>query len=183
MKAKDVALVALFVSISVVLRFSPLKYPTPWGMKIDLVAVPILVAYFLFGFRTAFLCLTLVGLTIVVSSPDSWIGASAKFLATLPMFLFLEILVVLRGNREILRDPRYATLGLMIGVLFRGILMIPLNYYVFLPIWLTKTTEEIMKFLPWWGIFIPNVIQGAIDVVLSYLLVFKTKAFRLVVED
>jgi len=182
MTAKEIALVGIFGALSVALQLSPLKYPTPWGMKIDLVAVPILMAFFLFGFRIALLVNLLIALVIVMVSPDSLIGASAKFTATLPMYLLPAIFVYIRKDRNVTQNPGIMLIALVLGILVRGIVMIPLNYYVFLPIWLAATPEKIMSFLPWWAIFLPNAIQGSIDVILPWLLIFRTKAFNAFIQ-
>jgi riboflavin transporter FmnP len=52
-KSFEIAIVAMFVALIAVLQVSPLYIPTSWGMRIDLVAVPVLIAYFLFGLRTS----------------------------------------------------------------------------------------------------------------------------------
>ena len=85
--AYDLVVVALLASLAGVFQVlnGVLGIPTGWGMTIDLVAVPILLAFFLFGFELAMWVLVLTAIVITVISPTSWIGASMKFTATLPM--------------------------------------------------------------------------------------------------
>ena len=61
--------------------------PTGFGMTVDLVGVPILLGFFLFGLDAAVYISILTALIITLIAPTSWIGAVMKFTATVPMFL------------------------------------------------------------------------------------------------
>ena len=54
----DIAVVALLAALAAVLQISNgvLGIPSPFGMKLDLAAVPVLLALFLFGFEDSFPC-------------------------------------------------------------------------------------------------------------------------------
>jgi len=60
---------------------------TGFGMTVDLVGLPVLLAFFILGFDSALAVCVLVAIIITISSPETWIGASMKFAATLPMIL------------------------------------------------------------------------------------------------
>jgi len=83
----DLVVVALLAALAGVFQVmnGVIGIPTGWGMTIDLVAVPILLAFFLFGFEQAVWVLMLTAMVITVIAPTSWLGASMKFTATLPM--------------------------------------------------------------------------------------------------
>ncbi|KUK00307.1 MAG: Uncharacterized protein XD43_0001, partial [Thermococcales archaeon 44_46] len=91
MKAREIGLIGLLLSLSLVLQISPLKVPTQWGMTIDLVAVPIVVIYILLGFWSSVTALVLLFLGLSLVSSASWLGASMKFFATLSVVIGLEI--------------------------------------------------------------------------------------------
>lgn len=67
---------------------------TGWGMKIDLVAVPILLAFLIFGYESAFYCAILLALFITFFSGSGFIGAVMKISATLPMFVIPALFVL-----------------------------------------------------------------------------------------
>ena len=91
MRVREIGLIGLLLSLSLVLQISPLKVPTQWGMTIDLVAVPVVVIYILLGFWSSVMALILLFLGLSLISSASWLGASMKFFATLSVIMGLEI--------------------------------------------------------------------------------------------
>ncbi|WP_367884620.1 hypothetical protein [Thermococcus sp. JCM 11816] len=64
----------------------------------------------------------------------------------------------------------------IVGILLRIPLMIALNYYVALPIWLGLPREQVISAVEdwtgvpfWFAIALPNAIQSVIDVFISLL--------------
>ncbi|WP_048058317.1 ECF transporter S component [Pyrococcus yayanosii] len=167
MNAKEVALTALMAATGLVLQVSPLKFKTPWGMNIDLVAVPIVLLYFLTGLRTAIFGLAVLALGISLVSTAGPLGASMKFAATLSVLLGLEVAKRLVNDVGI----KFFALGYATSVAIRGPLMLVLNYYFALPLWLgvggdllIRKVEE-MTGLPFWlAIVLPNAIQTVVDI-------------------
>ena len=71
-------------------------------MYVDLVAVPVLLAFFVLGFEASLYVAVLISLLITILTGD-WIGASMKFAATLPMMLVPALMLLLmRRKYEIL---------------------------------------------------------------------------------
>lgn len=176
MKAREVALIGLLLSLSLVLQISPLKVPTQWGMSIDLVAIPIVIIYLILGFWGSLIALILlfIGLSIVASS--SWLGASMKFFATLSVLLGLEIAkrvtkfdITKHTEKELIV---FILLAYIVGIAIRVPLMTAMNYYYALPIWLGIPREQVIPkieewfHMPFWLVIgIPNAIQSAVDVI------------------
>jgi riboflavin transporter FmnP len=148
-------------------------------MWIDLVAVSWLIGYFIFGGRTAFVVSVVGALMITLMAPSTWLGAFMKWLATVPMFLVPMAYQKLRGAKlENLSGLRLLIPLMLVAILIRGAIIIPVNYYFAIPIWMQWTLQESMTYVPWWAIFGINAIQGAIEVLLAWLLVFRFRLDR-----
>ena len=72
---------------------------TGFGMTVDLVGVPILLAFFLFGLEGALYTSVIVAIIITLIAPTTWLGASMKFAATVPMFLAPAYYLFLRDKK------------------------------------------------------------------------------------
>ena len=84
---RETVMVLLFAALACALQALRwiIGIPAGAGMVIDLVAVPALIAFFLYGFRSSVAVLSLTALFIALTEPDSWLGAGMKLAATLPM--------------------------------------------------------------------------------------------------
>ncbi|WP_297468408.1 ECF transporter S component [Thermococcus sp.] len=174
--AKEIAISGVMLGLALLLDVAPLDFPTVWGMKIDVVAVPIILVYFLLGFWGGVFALGLLFLGLSVVSSASWLGAMMKTIATFGVLIGLEV-----ARRTVgfdIRNPRrlllYGITAYVIGVAIRIPLMLLLNYYVALPIWLGLPREQVVQavekwtHVPFWvAIGLPNAIQSVIDVFLS----------------
>jgi len=170
---REIAISGMMLGLALLLDVAPIDFPTVWGMKIDVVAVPIVITYFILGFWGGLFALGLLFLGLSVVSSASWLGAMMKTTATFTVLLGLEF-----ARRTVgfdLRNPRRAVLfGLVayvVGVALRIPLMLALNYYVALPIWLGLPREQVVQavedwtHVPFWvAIGLPNAVQSAIDV-------------------
>ncbi len=181
MKSKEVALIGLMLSLSLLLQVMPLKVKTPWGMDIDLVAVPIIVVTLLLGFTSSLIALGLLFIGISLISSTSWLGASMKVPATLSVVIGVE--VARRITRFSLHEytPKSLALFLLlayaIGTAIRIPLMVALNYYYALPLYLNIPREQVIHevekwfHMPFWLVIgIPNAIQSAVDIIGGLLL-------------
>lgn len=177
-KTKIIISASMLAALSALLQLSPF-WPTTWGMRIDLVAVPWLICLFLFGLEASLI--TLVATTVFIGfiAPSGWLGAGMKFLATLPLIIFLGA-VHFKKLKGIKKHQMFFIM-FFLAVVVRCILMVYVNYYFALPIWLHKTTEEIMQFIPKWMIIIPNALQSVIEFGIAWMIVFMTKLRKRVV--
>lgn len=73
---------------------------TGFGMTVDLVGVPILLAFLLFGLESALYVSVVTALALTLISPESWLGASMKFAATVPMFLVPAYYLLVKGDKK-----------------------------------------------------------------------------------
>ncbi|AFN04413.1 ECF transporter S component [Pyrococcus furiosus DSM 3638] len=185
--AREIAFTAIMTALALVFQVLPLKVRTPWGMSIDLVAVPVVLLYLLFGFRTSMLGLVAVTFGLmIISGPNSLgIGPIMKFFATLSVLIGLIFAEKVDPERTI----KYLLAGFVVASVIRSVLMILLNYYFALPIYLKfvlgyditsgqeiiRIVEEMMHMPFWLAIALPNTIQTAVDVFVAYLVVGRVK--------
>lgn len=170
---------AMLAAVSSVLQIAHLGYLSPWGMWIDFVAVPWILAYFLFGWRGAFTVSAVSSLIITFVAPSTWLGALMKFTATLPMwavpFLFRRTLGL---KLDDFKKTRLLLVILALAIVLRGLLVIPLNYFYAIPIWTGMSPSQAIGFIPWWVIFGLNAVQGTLEFMLAWLLVFRSRIAR-----
>ncbi|MFH0943116.1 MAG: hypothetical protein V1810_02995 [Candidatus Beckwithbacteria bacterium] len=171
---RELALTAALAAISAVLQLIHFGYQSPqWGMWLDLVAVSWLIAFFLFGFKSA-LYVSLTGaLVITLFAPDTWLGASMKWLATTPMWLSLAWF----SNKKYLK-LKNLILPLIIGLILRSLIIVPVNYFYAIPIWTGMPAAVAIKVIPWYIIVGFNTIQGLTDVLLAWTIVFRFRLNR-----
>ena len=179
MESQEITAAAALVAISAALQIVHVGWPFAWGMWIDIVAIPWLIAYFLYGARSAFVVSIAGAVVITLFAPATWLGALVKWVATVPMFL-IPLVMQVTGKLKLkdFRKPQLLIMAIVAAVLLRGMITIPVNYFYALPIWLGWTPTEAMSYIPWYAIFGVNAIQGAIDVVVAWLLVFRFRLDR-----
>lgn len=177
---RELSVAAGLTAISSVVQLLHLGYQSPqWGMWLDVVAVPWLIAFFLFGWRLAFVVSLLGSGVITLFAPETWLGAVMKFTATLPLWLFLALwLPIVKAQLLHYQRIRLMIVPVLFGLIFRCTLMLPLNYYFAIPIWTGLTTTQALNVIPWYIIVGFNAAQGLIDVSLAWLLVFKFRLYR-----
>ncbi len=176
MRSKEVALTGLMLSLSLLLQIMPLKVKTPWGMDIDLVAVPIIVVTLLLGFTSSLIALALLFIGISMISSTSWLGASMKVPATLSVVIGVELARRITRFTPHSYSPSnlasFLVLAYTIGTAIRIPLMVALNYYYALPLYLNIPREQVIPeverwfHMPFWLVIgIPNAVQSAVDIV------------------
>jgi riboflavin transporter FmnP len=178
MSAREIAIIGIMLGLSLMFELIPIEMPTVWGMKIDLVAVPIIMAYLLTGLVGGLTAVFLLTLALSVVSSAGWLGAAMKGTATFSVLLGLELARKAMGANLGELDGRrlglFAILAYVLGLAIRVPLMVALNYYVALPIWLGVPRGEVIELVenwthvPFWvAIGVPNAIQSTIDVFLG----------------
>lgn len=177
---REISVAAALTALSAVSQLLHFGYQSPqWGMWLDVVAIPWLIAFFLFGPRLALIVSLLGSGVITLFAPETWLGAIMKFTATLPLWLALAVWLRLR-KAQLLHYQRFNLLivPLVFGLVLRSSLMLPLNYYWAIPIWTGLSTDQALAIIPWHIIVVFNSIQALIDVAVAWLLVFKFKLYR-----
>ncbi|UCD03172.1 MAG: hypothetical protein JSV63_00870, partial [Candidatus Aenigmatarchaeota archaeon] len=92
MKNYEITAAAALVAISAALQIVHVGWASPWGMWVDVVAVSWIVAYLLYGGRTALVVSVVSALVITLVAPATWLGAMAKWLATVP---FIAVMILM----------------------------------------------------------------------------------------
>lgn len=180
LSSREIAIAAALSALSATVQLIHVGYQSPqWGMWIDVVAVAWIVAYFLFGLRLSLLVSCVGALIITLFAPDTWLGASMKFVATVPILISLFVWLAVRRKQL----SAYAKLGefiipLLAGMIVRCLIVLPLNYYYAIPIWTGMSPAIAMKAIPWFIIAGFNIVQSVIDVVLAWIIVYRFKLNR-----
>ncbi len=180
MKSYEMTAAAALAAISAALQLVHLGWASPWGIWIDLVAVSWIVAYFIYGPRTALVVSVVSALIITVTAPSTWLGAFMKWTATVPfLFVMLAMQKTMKVKHKDIRKPVFIITALSAALIIRSLLMIPLNYYFAIPIWMPEwTLAETLQYVPWWAIAGINTIQGVLEAVLAWMLVFRFRLDR-----
>ncbi|VVC03297.1 Uncharacterised protein [Candidatus Burarchaeum australiense] len=103
MKSYELSALAMLSAIAVVFQLlnNIVGVPTAFGMTIDLVGVPAILALFIFGFEAALYVAAVTALAITFIAPTTWLGASMKFAGTIPFVMVAAFLAFARGRNVI----------------------------------------------------------------------------------
>jgi riboflavin transporter len=177
---RQIAVSAALAALSATVQLIHIGYQSPaWGMWIDVVSVTWVIAFFLFGFQSSLLVSLVGSLIITLFAPETWLGASMKFIATIPIICTLFGWAVLRAKRfDFYTKPGRLFVPVVVGIVVRCLLVVPLNYYYAIPIWTGMTATAAMKAIPWYAIVGFNIIQTLIDVVIAWIIVYRFKLSR-----
>lgn len=175
-----IGIAAGLAAVSAVTQLTHIGYQSPqFGMWIDIVAVSWLVAYFMFGPRLALVVSLLGALVITLFAPDTWLGASMKWVATTPLWVVFAVWVrVLHKSPTQFKSIQFLIVPFLLGVVVRCLLVLPLNYYYAIPIWTGMTSSQAMSAIPWYIIVVFNVMQSVVDVGVAWMLVYMFRLYR-----
>ena len=157
-----------------------------WGMKVDFVGTMWVLSYFLYGLSVAFPVSVITSLYITIFMPTGFVGATMKFIATIPMFLVPALVSYLPFFSS--RSARnFNNVFLIVGVVILGnavrlLVATTMNYYWAIPLWTGIPTNMIVDVMFGGSImaFITfvaglNVLQGIVDIFIPWLIAFKFK--------
>ncbi len=175
-----IAFSASLAAFSAVLQLIHLGYRSPqWGMWIDVVSVSWLIAFFLFGAKSSLAVSAVGALVITLFAPDTWLGASMKWVATIPVITCLYLWLRIRKKKLNFYHHSYKLIiPTAIGLIIRILIVLPLNYFYAIPIWTGMTPEKAYAVIPWYIIAGFNTVQGILDVVLAWLIVYRFRLSR-----
>jgi riboflavin transporter FmnP len=185
----QIAGAAIFGALSIVVSAltTPIipRFPG-WGMAFfDPVSIIWIICFLIFGPVAGILCVIIGSFGLLLFDPTG-IGPLFKFMATIPLVIIPTVLLKLHKRKEgelnspKLKAPKnYASTGIIaIGV--RIVLMIIANLIFFtffanLFEWAeTPGTTEAWMLIIIFAIIV-NASQGALDLIIPYLVVYKTK--------
>ncbi|RLE52207.1 MAG: hypothetical protein DRJ33_04290 [Candidatus Methanomethylicota archaeon] len=167
------------LALSIVFELLP-KVRVPWGMSVDFVAVPILIAFFIFGFREALMLSAGLWIVLCAMGFGSFIGGTMKVAATLPMFAVPAFLTRISGSRNMVFSPQFTVLAFPLALLARCVVTVALNYYWAIPLFFGEPIEVLIEkffFGSIWGfvwfVSAMNITQGVVDYLTSLLVSYK----------
>ncbi|RLG59741.1 hypothetical protein DRN86_03780 [Candidatus Geothermarchaeota archaeon] len=194
---------AVFAVLSVAIQSLPPLFYVPWGMRIDLVAVPWVVAWILFGLETAIL-------SMLISTPfvgyiglgGGWIGAIMKDMASIWMFLIPALFAFKLGRRSVIENLAIFTLVGAIAIIVRDVVTAFLNLYFAIPFFFGMSPQEVIEFFSnselqsfltramglcgfiayFTEITVWNTVQGIIDLYSSLLIAKIIKRYGVIKE-
>lgn len=184
-KSYLLASIAMMSTLAIILDVLP-SVRVPWGMKIDFVGTVWVLSYFLYGLSVALPVSIITTLYITIFSVTGFVGATMKFIATIPMFLIPALVSYLPffSNRS---SKIFNKLLLIIGVcilanVVRLVATITVNYYWAIPLWTGIPTNKILDAMfngsiLGFVVFVAgmNVLQGVVDILVPWVLGFKLK--------
>ncbi len=176
---------AVFSSLAIMADIIP-SFRVFWGMKVDLVGVVWVLAFFLYGVTEALLISIITTIFIMGFSTTMGVGAAMKFIATVPMFLV---------PAAVLRFPFFSEKG---SGAFKGILVVSTvgflaivarlifstiaNYYWAIPLFLGMPSDVVLQKNfgnSVWAFIIfvasMNVLQGVVDILAPWFLAFRLR--------
>ena len=214
--AVQVAAGAILGSLSIIIGFSwdalvermgGFNPPFAPGMTwIDFLAIPILVAFLVFGLLSGFIA-AVIGcgaIAFYLSEAFGWLAMIPKFLATASMFFFpwlvLKIMHRLAKRTEKQFFKRFPLSSeafkpvlnyvflMLIAIFSRAIVMFIANVFVIAPVYLwlysnktqfsTVFTNPVYFLTVGGGYASWNLVQGVFDALISYLIVYPTNLYK-----
>jgi len=96
---KQIALASGLAAISTVVQLIHIGFQSPqFGMWMILWLLPGLSDFFIFGSRMALIVSVMGAIMITLFAPDTWLGASMKWMASFPIWFLLGIWTVKRES-------------------------------------------------------------------------------------
>ena len=137
----------LLAPLAVILQILPPLFVTPWGIRIDLVAIPWILCWIIFGFKPALLSLLISAPLVGFLGPfaGGWVGATMKSVASIWMFLIPAIFAwKTGGTKQFLENRRLFVLVGVLAIIVRAIVTVIFNFYFAIPFFFGMTTDAII---------------------------------------
>jgi len=139
---------AVLASLSVIMQCLPPMFLTPWWMRIDLVAVPWVLCWILFGFKAALLSLLISAPFVGALGPfaGGWVGATMKSVASVWMFAVPAILTYKLRMKDLTGNRRLYTLSGVVAIAVRDVVCVLFNLYFAIPVFFGMMPEQVIRF-------------------------------------
>jgi len=176
----------LLAPLAVILQILPPLFVTPWTMRIDLVAIPWILCWIIFGLKPALLSLLISAPLVGFLGPfaGGWVGATMKSVASIWMFLIPAILAwKTGGTKHLLENKGLFVLVAALTILVRVVVTLLFNFYFAIPFFFNMSPDAIIGFFSsvttlgfiGLGAYIAevafwNIIQGIIDLSASLII-------------
>jgi riboflavin transporter FmnP len=139
----------ILASLAVILQILPPIFVSPWTMRIDLVAIPWILCWIIFGLKPAMLSILISAPLIGFIGPlaGGWVGATMKSVATVWMFLIPGLIAWKKGGaKKLLENKRLFVLTSILAISVRVLVTVIFNFYFALPLFFGMTPEDIIGF-------------------------------------
>lgn len=139
---------AILAPLTIILQALPPIFITPWMLRIDLVAIPWMICWIIFGLKPALLSLIISAPLIGFVGPFAGgaIGAIMKPLASVWMFLIPAIFAwKIGGTKKLLENKRLLVVAGIIALIVRTIVTVVVNFYFALPVFYNMTPDAIVS--------------------------------------
>ena len=127
---------AILASLAVIMQILPPIFIKPWGMRIDLVAIPWILCWIIFGLKPALLSILISAPLIGFVGPlaGGWVGATMKSVASIWMFVIPGIIAwKTGGTRHLLENKRLFIVASIMAIIARIGVTVIFNFYFALP--------------------------------------------------
>lgn len=139
---------AILAPLTIILQSLPPIFVTPWMLRIDLVAIPWMLCWIIFGLKPSLLCLLISAPLVGFVGPFAGgaVGATMKPLASVWMFLIPAIFAwKIGGTKKLLENKRQYVLAGVLALLVRAIVTVLVNFYFALPLFYNLTPDIIVS--------------------------------------
>ena len=196
---RELAASSMLGALSIFLVFTP-DVRLPWGMAaLDFIAVPWVIAFLLFGWKSGLLTsiIGFAGIFFFSEEALPLVGATMKFSATIPLILVPALVIRFNQSRspsESFEVKKIYIFSMVIAIIVRCLVTMLLNYYWAIPFMYDLRPEDVpaaFNFFFWGngassnpliyyiiGITIWNTWQGVIDATISWFVVYPTKLYK-----
>jgi riboflavin transporter FmnP len=140
---------AVLAPLSVILQVLPPLFVTPWFMRIDLVAVPWVLCWILFGFKSALLSLLISVPIVGALGPfaGGWVGAIMKSVASVWMFTVPALFTWRKSAiSSFLANKKLYVFASLLAIVIRDVVTITFNLYFAIPVFFNMTPEQVIAF-------------------------------------
>ena len=173
----------IFAALAVILQILPPIFISPWTMRIDLVAIPWILCWIIFGLKPALLSILISAPLIGFIGPvaGGWVGATMKSVASIWMFVIPGIIAWKTGGVEkLLENKKLFVVASIVAIIARVVVTVIFNFYFALPFFFFMTPDDKIGYFSDVTIFglvgigayilevaFWNTIQGVIDLIAS----------------
>jgi len=140
---------AILAALAVIMQILPPIFGTLWGMRIDLVAIPWILCWIIFGLKPALLSILISAPLIGLVGPlaGGWVGATMKSVASIWMFVIPGIIAWKSGGtKHLLENKRFFVIASILAIIVRVGVTVIFNFYFALPFFYYMTPNDIIDF-------------------------------------
>jgi len=139
----------ILAPLAVILQILPPIFISPWTMRIDLVAIPWMICWIIFGLKPALLSMLISAPLIGFIGPfaGGWVGATMKSVATIWMFLIPGIIAwKTGGTKHLLENKRLFVVAAILAIIARVLVTVIFNFYFAIPFFFDMTPNDIIGY-------------------------------------